>query len=180
MTPLERLKKVIETLKEEDSNLTNEVISEKLEYRSKNYLSDILSGAKKINGLFLTRLEDIFQISREWIMTGKGEKIVEKSNINEHFSRYGKKTNNATDAHIESLKAEINRLESHCNFVQRMYEEKLIAFESNFQKLLNHQETLLRHVAAESYLAARRYAGKDDEQFQEELKNLGILISTGR
>ncbi|NLR81914.1 helix-turn-helix transcriptional regulator [Chitinophaga eiseniae] len=82
MTQLDRLKEVIEILKRTRKGLTNQLISRELSYNSRNYVSDILGGSKKINKLFRERLEVVYSISREWIVTGKGKMFVEEETNN--------------------------------------------------------------------------------------------------
>jgi SOS-response transcriptional repressor LexA len=95
MTPLGRLKEIIEILKQRREELTNQLISEELSYNAPNYVSDILGGSKPISELFLKKLEVVYSISKEWIMKGKGEKFVNKEGYNntvaEQPTLYGKK-----------------------------------------------------------------------------------------
>lgn len=71
MEDIKRLEKAIKTLKD-STNLTNELISQQLGYESKNYVSDILGGSKKISDLFLKRLRVEFSINPEYVR-GKTE-----------------------------------------------------------------------------------------------------------
>lgn len=82
MTPLDRLKTTIEILKKSREDLTNQMISKDLSYNAPNYVSDILGESKPINKLFLKKLEDVYSISQEWIMTGKGEMFVNEEGHN--------------------------------------------------------------------------------------------------
>jgi hypothetical protein len=83
MTKEFRLKKAIEYLKEKGKTLTNEAIAFKLGYRTKNYVSDILSGSKDITEIFLEKLEGEYSISKTWIETGIGLMINEETIANE-------------------------------------------------------------------------------------------------
>lgn len=149
-------------------------------------------------------LQEIFKLSKSTIsayLTGKpGKRFVNdfqkyfgislKKFEEEGNSRglNGRQSKQITEAylidrlerHIEDLEKSNDKLDETLQWIKKICEELIQTIGANSQKVVSHQETLLRQVAAESYLAARRYAGKDDEKFQEELKNLGILISTGR
>jgi hypothetical protein len=78
MNKKERLKGIIEIIKSKHK-LTNEKLSELLEYNSSTYISDILGGSKNISGLFLIRLEKKFGANKSYIEKGEGEKFVDFS-----------------------------------------------------------------------------------------------------
>ena len=52
MTSKERLVEIVDFLKSK-YNLTNDTLSLALEYRSPNYVSDIMGGSKEASSLFL-------------------------------------------------------------------------------------------------------------------------------
>lgn len=99
MTPLDRLKTVIEILKKSSEDLTNQTISKELSYNSPNYVSDILGGSKRINKLFLKNLEDVYSISQEWIMNGEGGMFISEEEHNNKVANqptlYGQKPGTA-------------------------------------------------------------------------------------
>ena len=72
MTSIERLKKAVDYLKKIDPDLSNELMSIKLGYRAKTYLSDILGGSKPINDIFLSKFQVEYSISSDWIKSGQG------------------------------------------------------------------------------------------------------------
>lgn len=73
MSPIHRLQQAISGIKEKDESIDNAVISSVLGYKTKTYLTDILSQGKAITDIFLDRLEDKYGIRKDWIKEGKGK-----------------------------------------------------------------------------------------------------------
>jgi phage repressor protein C with HTH and peptisase S24 domain len=70
-----RLKEAVDYIKREGGGITNEDVSILLDYKAKNYVSDVL-GSGNVSDLFLARLEKRAGISPDWIKTGKGKMVV--------------------------------------------------------------------------------------------------------
>lgn len=92
MKSIERLKTAVDFIKKEDKELTNELISLALGYRTKSYVSDILGESKPINDIFLSRIENEYSINPEWIRTGKGQMVKPRDTtiVQEPVEVYGK------------------------------------------------------------------------------------------
>jgi transcriptional regulator with XRE-family HTH domain len=78
----ERLREIIDFLKKQHG-LTNEKLSYAMGYRSKSYVSDILSGGKNAGKIFLEKLKRNYHANPEYIVNGTSPKFLQKSEKSE-------------------------------------------------------------------------------------------------
>lgn len=79
MDSKKRLEKALSFI-ENKENLTRAELTLALGYKSKNYLSDLVTSEKPVTEFALDKLEAKFGIQKKYILTGEGEMILEKSN----------------------------------------------------------------------------------------------------
>lgn len=79
MDSKERLRSVVNQINKANS-YTNEDLSLALEYKARNYVSDIIGGTKSMSDLFLERLQKHFNVNPEYIKKGS-EPIYFESNL---------------------------------------------------------------------------------------------------
>lgn len=74
MTQAERLKNALRFLKEKgiDGAGNYQKVARKMGYNP-NYISDIVNGRFAISEKFADRFQEVFSISRDWLLSGKGE-----------------------------------------------------------------------------------------------------------
>ena len=76
MDSIKRLQKAINDLKKLNPEESQKVILKNLGYASSNYLSDVLNGNKPISAKFLSKLEERYLVSKNWILTGHGQQFL--------------------------------------------------------------------------------------------------------
>jgi hypothetical protein len=171
MKELERLKAAVDYLKSKDDFLTNEVISERLEYKAKNYLSDILSGNKKLNKFFLSAFEDKFQISSEWIHSGKGNMILELSSTNDRQQQYS--NNTLQEKYIQQLEENNKLLKELLNKTNAAIEQVNISLDVLYK---NQVGTASIQLAVQDELIAfvAKQTNQDLDTLKKKLRNKSI------
>jgi transcriptional regulator with XRE-family HTH domain len=76
-----QLKQVINGIKFRYNIKTQKEIASKLGYNSATYISDMISGKSKITEVFLSRLQEQFNINPQFILSGEGEIWLPKKEI---------------------------------------------------------------------------------------------------